>query len=182
MASTIGLGIGAAMIFLLLQGAVEQRLSLSGVTVEQAAHQLESSIIGCLRGMSANQGLSPDLSSPVQDSNGNVLGYRNVFFFSAQPDGSYIRQQISASAAMDQVKYTPDVRVPTNCTVWFKNTSSVALRQLSFNTSFNPDGSLNSSLVNVEFLMDDNGASQQPANRNNTSVYRTFSVRLRSDN
>lgn len=179
--SCIGAGIGGTMIFLLLQGAVEQRLGLAGATVEQQAYTLQSSILGCLRGMSANQGLSPDLTSAVNDSNGNLLGYRSVFFFNARPDGSYTREQISVSAAMDQVAYIPDVTVPTHSIVWFKNSTNVALRQLCFNTSFNPDGSLNSSLVNVQFLMDDNGASRQPTNRNSTSIYRTFSVRLRGD-
>jgi hypothetical protein len=181
-ASCIGAGIGGAMIFLLLQGAVEQRLGLAGATVEQQAYTLQSSILACLRGMSANQGLAPDVTSAVKDSSGNLLGYRNVFLFNARADGSYTRGQISVSAAMDRVAYIPDVTVPTNTIVWFKNSTNVALRQLCFNTSFNPDGSMNSSLVNVQFLMDDNGASQQSANRNNTSIYRTFSVRLRGDN
>ena len=57
----------------------------------------------------------------------------------------------------------------------------LALRSLCFSTSFNPDGSLNSSLVNVRFQMDDNGASRQNPINNPANIYRTFSIQMRSD-
>lgn len=180
-ASCVGLGIAGTMIFLLIQAAVEQRAGLAAATVEQSAYYLQTSIVDCFRGMSANQGLSPDYSSALRDANGHLLGYQTVFFFSANPDGSYTRNQISVEPNSGRVTYIPDVTRPTTSIVWMTNAANVALRQLCFSTSYNPDGSLNGSLVNVQFLMDDNGASQQARNGSTPSVYRSFSVRMRSD-
>jgi hypothetical protein len=180
-ASAIALGISGSMIFLLLQGAAEQRRGLASATVEQSANFLQSSIVNCLRGMSANQGLSPNYTSALLDANGHLLGYQTVFVFYANADGSYTTQQISVDARSGRVTYTPDVSKPASTVLWMTNGVNVALRQLCFSTSFNPDGSLNSSLVNVQFNMDDNGATQQGSNNNSTSLFRTFSVRMRSD-
>lgn len=181
MSTLIGVGISGTVIFLLFQAAVEQRLGLASATVEQQAQSLQSSIANCLRGMSANQGLSPDYTSAIHDTGGHLLGYQKVFFFCANPDGSYTREQISVDPASGRVTYLPDATKPAAAIIWMTNRANLALRQLCFNTSFNPDGSLNGSLVNVQFLIDDNGASQQKSGSNPTSIYRTFAVRMRSD-
>jgi len=180
-ASCLGFGIGGTVIFLLVQAAVEQRVGLAAATVEKSAYYLQSSIVNCFRGMSANQGLSPDYTSALRDGDGHLLGYQTVFCFSANTNGSYTRNQISVDPASGRVTYVPDVTMPTTSIIWMTNTANVVLRQLCFSTSYNPDGSLNGSLVNVQFLMDDNGASQQARNGNPASVYRSFSVHMRSD-
>lgn len=177
----IGIGISGTVIFLLFQAAVEQRLGLANATVEQQAQFLQSSIVSCLREKSANQGLSPDYTSAVHDAGGHLLGYQKVFFFSAHSDGSYTREQITVDPTSGRVAYLPDATKPAASIVWMTNRANVALRQLCFNTSFNPDGSLNASLVNVQFMMDDNGASRQRSGNNTTSIYRSFAVRMRSD-
>jgi hypothetical protein len=79
------------------------------------------------------------------------------------------------------VVYTPDVSNPTKQIVWVSNSRTVALRELCFAPSFNPDGSLNSSLVNVRFQMDDNGYAQHNPINNPGNIYRSFSVQMRSD-
>jgi hypothetical protein len=179
-ASVISIGISGSVIFLLLQAAVEQKRGLANTTVEQAAYLLQSRITSCLRTMSANQGLSPNYTTGLYDDGGHLLGYQTVFFFSPNPDGSYTTEQISVDATSGRVIYTPDVSSPGKSILWMTNSATVALRQLYFNTSFNSDGSLNASLVNVNFLFDDNSAASKKS-QNTSSIYRTFAVRMRSE-
>ena len=47
--------------------------------------------------------------------------------------------------------------------------------------AFNPDGSQDNSLVNVMIQMDDNGYSHQNPINNPASIYRAFSIKMRSD-
>ena len=180
-ASVVGLAIGASVVIVLIQGAREQQRGLADTTVEEKAYLLQSSIASCLRTMSANQGVSPDYSTGLYDANGHLLGYQTIYFFYGNANGNYTTEKISVDLNSGRVTYTPDVSRPSSNIVWMTNGATVALRQLCFNTSLNPDGSFNSSLVNVQFLMDDNGASHQSQNNNPASIYRSFSVRLRGD-
>jgi hypothetical protein len=72
--------------------------------------------------------------------------------------------------------------IPTQQIVWMTNSPTIGLHRLFFNTfSPNPDGSLDSTLVNVCFQMDDNGYSQQNPINNPANIYRSFSVQMRGD-
>jgi prepilin-type N-terminal cleavage/methylation domain-containing protein len=181
MASLISLVVAGTLVFLLWQGALEQRQGLALATVEQVSHQLEARLIECLRTKSANQGLSPDFTTAVYDSDSHLLGYERVFLFYCNSDGSYRREQLALDSGTKRAIHTPDVTKPSVQVILNPTNSAVALRQLYFNRSFNLDGSVNASLVNVCFAMDDNGAGRHSPTNNPASIYRTFSVRMRSD-
>jgi prepilin-type N-terminal cleavage/methylation domain-containing protein len=178
----VGLPLAGAVVLLLLQASFEQRYGLADTTVEESAYVLQARITSCLRSMSSSEGLTPDYSSGVYDDNGTLLGYQTVYVFHANTDGSYTREQISFNPNLGQVVYTPDVSAPANQIVWMTNSPTVALTILCFNTfSPNPDGSMDSSLVNARFHMDDNGYSQQNLTNSPASIERSFSVQMRSD-
>jgi prepilin-type N-terminal cleavage/methylation domain-containing protein len=181
MASGIGLVFAGAVVALLYQAGVEQRSGLADATVEDKAYTLQENISSCLRIMSSNQGISPDYNTAATDSHGNLLGYQTIYVFLANANGSYTTEKIHFDPTTGAVVYTPNGSAPGTTILWMTNSPTVALRQLYFNTSFNPDGSLDSSLVNVRLQMDDNGASRQNVTNNPASIYRSFSVQMRSD-
>lgn len=180
-AVSLGVGVAGTVVLLLIQAACEQLRGLGATTVEESAYVLQASISSCLRTMSSSQGLTPDYSSKLNDSNGNLLGYQTVFVFCPNTNGTYTTEQIRFDAASGHVVYTPDVSNPTKQIVWMSDNPTVALRKLCFSSSFKPDGSLNSSLVNVRFQMDDNGYSRHNPINNPASIYRSFSIQMRSD-
>jgi len=180
-AVSVGVPVAGTVVLLVVQAGLEQLRGLADTTVEQSAYVLQADISNCLRTMSSNQGLTPDYSSKLNDSNGNLVGYQKVYVFHANMDGSYTTEQIQFDSSSGRVVYTPNVSNPANQVVWMSNSSAVALRELCFSPSFNADGSLNSSLVNVRFQMDDNGYSGQNPTNNPASIYRSFSIQMRSD-
>jgi hypothetical protein len=178
-AAAVGLPLTGAVVLLLLQTSYEQRRGLADYTVAQSAYDLESRITSCLRGASA-EGLTPVYSSATNDSSGNLLGYQTVFVFHPGTNGDDIRGRIHFDPSSGAVTYTPDdVTAPNTQIAWMTNSPDVVLHELFFNTSFNPDGSLDSSLVRVCFQMDDNGFSQQNPSDNLANIYRSFSVQMR---
>jgi hypothetical protein len=179
-ATTIGLGLAGTVVLLLVQSATEQRNGFADTTVEEKAYMLQANITSCLRSMSASYGLTPNYSSGLVNSNGNLLGYQTISVF-FPTNGAYITATISYNASSRTVIYTPNDATPSTQIVWMTNSATAALTELYFTTSYNPDGSQNNSLVNVLFQMNDNGFSQQPTNNNTASIFRNFSVQMRND-
>jgi type II secretory pathway pseudopilin PulG len=177
----LGVGLAGTVVLLLVQTGYEQRRGFADTSVEESAYLLQTRIASCLRSMSSNQGLTPDYSSGTYDANGNLLGYQKVYVFQANTNGSYTTKQIRFDSSSGRVIYTPSVTTPATQIVWMTNGPALVLRQLCFSTSFDPDGSLNSSLVNVRFQMDDKGYSQQNPINNPASIYRSFSIQMRGD-
>ena len=181
-AATIGLGLAGTIVLLLLKTATEQRSGFAAITVEDAAYSLQANITTCLRSMSANQGISPQYSSGVYDSAHNLLGYKAVVVFAPQTNASYMTASISFDPATGAVVYIPNTAVPSAAILWMTNSAAVALTNLCFSTSIRPDGSRDSSLVNVFFQMDDHGFTQHNPVNNQASLFRNFSVQMRNDN
>lgn len=170
--------LGGSVILLLVQAATEQRNGYAANTVEEQAYILESQITGCIRCMSANQGLTTIGSSAVV-TNGITNGYSSVVLF-YPTNGGYTTATITYTSSNGQVVYVPDTSSSTQF-VWMTNNASAALTTLYFSGSQNLDGSKNSSLVNVTFEMTDNGFSQHSSTNNPANVFRTFSVQMRND-
>jgi prepilin-type N-terminal cleavage/methylation domain-containing protein len=181
-ASSVGAVMAGSVVLLLYQSATEQRNGFADMTVEEKAYTLQANLTACLRSMSANQGLTPDYSSGLMDTNGNLLGYQSVFVFSPATNGGYTTANISCVSSNGLVVYTPDISAPSVQTVWMSNTTTAVLNQFCLSTSLNLDGSQNGSLVNVRVQMNDNGFSGQGSVNNPTSIYRNFSVQMRNDN
>jgi hypothetical protein len=179
-ATAVGSGLGGTVLLLLCQTATEQRCGFADMTVEEKAYILQADITACLRSMSANQGMTPDYSSGLYDTNGNLLGYQSVFVF-YPTNGAYITANIHYNASSGQVAYTTNILDSSSQTVWMSNSPTAALTEFCFSGSFNLDGSQNNSLVNVFFQMNDNGFSQQNTLNNPTSLFRNFSVQMRND-
>ena len=163
---------------LLVETVLEQRNGLADTTVEEKAYTLRANLTKTLRSASANQGVTP--TSPVYDGNGTRVGYQGVFVFTPF-NGDYIMGSIAYNPSNGLVIYTPNTAIPSVQTVWMSNSPTVVLSKLLFNTSFNLDGSVSSSLVNVLFQMNDNGFSQRGVTNNPASIYRNFSVQMRND-
>jgi len=180
-ATGVGLSLGGIVVLLLVQTATEQRSGFAESTVEEKAYILEANITACLRGMSANQGLTPNYSSGLLTANGILLGYESVFMF-CPTNGAYNTASISYSPSSGQVIYTPNILNSSTQMVWMSNSSTAILTEFYFTTSFNLDGSQNNSLVNVVFQMNDNGFSQHNPTNNPASIFRNFSVQMRNDN
>jgi type II secretory pathway pseudopilin PulG len=180
-ATAVGIGLAGTVVMLLLQTATEQRNGLADTTVEESAYMLQANITTCLRSMSANQGLTPNYSSSLYDTNGNLLGYKSVLLF-YPTNGGYNTASITYNSSSGQVIYMPNVLTPSTQVVWMSNSATAELTELCFSTSYNLDGSQNSSLINVLFQMDDNGFSQQDPVNNPASIYRNFAVQMRNDN
>lgn len=179
-ATVIGASLAGVVLLLLSQAASEQRNGFADTTVEEQAYMLEANITACLRSMSANQGFTPNYSTAQLDTNGNLLGYKSIFLF-YPTNGAYTTATIAYSPSNGQVLFTPNIMV-SSTQLWMSNGPCVALTELYFSCSFNPDGSQNNSLVNVAFQMNDNGFSRQNPRNNPTSVFRNFSVQMRNDN
>ncbi len=180
-AATVGLGLAGTVVLLLLQSVTEQRNGFADTTVEEVAYILQANITGCLRSMSANQGLTPNYSSALYNTNGILLGYQSVFGFFPS-NGGYTTASIGFNSATGQVIYTPDITNPSAQNQWITNNASAVVTELCFTTSLNLDGSVNASLVNVVLQMNDNGFSRQNPANNPASIYRNFSVQMRNDN
>jgi prepilin-type N-terminal cleavage/methylation domain-containing protein len=180
-ATAVGVGLAGTVVLLLVQTATEQRNGFADTGVEEQAYMLQANITTCLRSMSANQGLTPDWSTSLYNGAGLLLGYKSVFIW-YPTNGGYNMGNISYNSTSGQVVYTPNILTPSIHTQWMTNCASVVLTELCFSTSFNLDGSLNNSLVNVLIQMNDNGYSQQNPSNNPASIYRNFSVQMRNDN
>jgi hypothetical protein len=180
-ATAVGMGLAGTVLLLLMQAATEQRNGFADTTVEEKAYTLQANITTCLRSMSASAGITPNYSSGLYDTNGNLLGYQSVFIFYPS-NGAYTRGSISFDSSSGQVIYTPNVVAPSTQVQWMTNSATAVLTELYFSTSFNLDGSQDNSLVNVAFQMNDNGFSQQNPSNNPASIFRNFSVQMRNDN
>ena len=97
-------------------------------------------------------------------------------------NGVYVMGNISFNQTTGCVTYMTNSASPANTQIWMSNTPAVLLTNMYFSTSFNLDGSQNSSLVNVSFEMNDHGFSQQGTVNNPTSIERSFAVQMRNDN
>jgi type II secretory pathway pseudopilin PulG len=171
--------LGGSVVLLLVQSATEQRNGYAANTVEEQAYILESSITGCLRTMSANQGMSP-VGSTAYVTGGITNGYNSVILF-YPTNGGYYTAEISYNSTNGQVFYIPNTSAPTTQVTWFSNSTSAALTALYFWGSYNLDGSHNNSLINVAFEMSDNGFSQHSPTNNPANVFRSFSVQMRNE-
>ena len=180
-ATAIGSILAGTVLLLLCQTATEQQYGFADLTVEEKAYTLEANLTSCLRGVSASMGMTPNWSSAVNDSNGNLLGYQSIFVFTPGTNGAYTMGSIAYTPSTGAVTYTSNLSNPST-QLWMTNTSTAALTQFYFSSSFNLDGSQNNSLVNVCFQMSDDGFSQQGATNNPTSIHRSFSVQMRNDN
>jgi prepilin-type N-terminal cleavage/methylation domain-containing protein len=180
-ATSIGLVLAGTVVLLLIQGSLEQRRGYADTTVEESSYTLQARISGVLRSMSASQGFSAYLTNATLNTNGVVIGFQTIYVWQTNPDGSYTGEKISYDPGAETVTYTPNTATPASQTVWTTSGPNLALHNLYFSGSLNPDGSQNNSLINVNFLMDDNGYSQQGPINNPASIYRSFSVQMRVD-
>jgi len=182
MAMSVGLIIAGTVVILLVQASAEQRRGYADMTVEENAYVLQSRIVGCLRSMSSNFGITTDVASFVTNSSGNTIGYRTIVGFKANGDGTYTTQRISFDPSSGSVNFTPNVSTaPGTQTLWMSSGQKTVLRQFYFNNSRNLDNSQDNSLINVSFTMDDNGFSRQTATNNPANIQRSFAVLMRCD-
>ncbi len=179
-AVSIGLVVAGAAVMLIYQSAKEQRRGLAAASVEAKSHLLQAKISSCLRSASANQGVTLNYSTAVIDAGtGNTNGYESIFIFTPT-NGGYALGSISYTAASGTVVYTPNMAATTQ-ELWMTNSATTRLTNFLFNTTFNLDGSINASLVNVSFLMDDNNYSTPNPVNNPANVARSFSIQMRND-
>ncbi len=180
-ASGVGLLVVGAASLMLLQSAREDRRVLADATVQQAANVLESKLMALLRLMSATQ--SAAFAQPVFDSGGNLLGFQClVVSRGAPPD--YTPEEIVFQPATGRVVHYANCASTNNPDLLWATNSSLALRRMDFLPSLKPDGTSDTSLINVTIDLDDNGYSQRQlynASTNAATIWRTFSVKMRNN-
>ena len=174
-AMSVGLVVAGSIVMLLVQSGLEQRKGLVHATLEEKSYILQSKISTALRSVSATQGVTPDYST------GDATNGFATINFSSLANGVYTPGKISFDAVTGRVLYTPNNTVVTSNELWMTNSPMCQLTYLRFNTTYNLDGSQNSSLVNVLFKMDDNGYSMQKTNVNLASIWRSFAIQIRND-
>ncbi len=149
-AMSVGLVLAGTVVMLLFQASREQRRGYAATTVEENAHNLQARITSCLRGMSSNFGITPDVSTPVTNISGNVVGYAAIIAFKPNANGTYTSQRLSFNASSGNFSYTPNyLTAPTTQIVWMTSGQKVVLRRLFFSNALNSDLSQNNSLINV---------------------------------
>jgi prepilin-type N-terminal cleavage/methylation domain-containing protein len=177
-----GLLIAGSMMLLLIQSAREQYRGVADATVEEVTATLQTEIIRCLRGMSANEGVV--FSSPATNSGAVYQGFQRVVMAHG-PVPDYPREDIRFDPQAGTLTYDPNLTITGNERVFLQSrTNAFMLRNVCFFPSLKPDGSLDNSLVNVVIELDDNRSSRRPGLLSSPSyparVQRTFAVKMRN--
>jgi len=181
-AGSIGVIITGFIMTLLLDSGAEARLGFGVATVEDQAYYLEGQLTRNLRGMSANQGVTPDRSTMCYAGNGAFLGYHGIYAFQLLTNGTSVTEHIVYDPTHGTVTcVTNTAAAATSTVIWFTNSANCVVSNLWFNTSVNLDGSDNASLVNVVLEMNDNGYAERNSTNNTAAIYRSFAVQLRGD-
>lgn len=171
--TTLALG---SLSLLMVQTAVEHRVGLAHSALEQEANQVADRLTVLLRCMSASEGTL--FGNPVPS---NTNYYRRLI----------VAQGESTSHPREELLFLPDRNVlvhradvtRTNVSVLAQPSTMCVLRDLRFYPSFKNDGSLDSTALNVELRVDDDGYGGRrgpSGTRRPYTVSRFFTVKMRN--
>ena len=176
-ASGVGALIAGAAILLMVETTKESLRGLADYTVEQQASDLEHKIGRYLRSMSANEGVvffTPSAS-------GGYPGYCRIIV-ARGPAPDFCREELWFDPDTKMVAYrTNRTQTASEQVIMRSRTNVVVLRNLCFFPSLKSDGTLDNSLVNVVFDLDEDGASGRHANTTPARIQRTFAVKMRNN-
>jgi hypothetical protein len=180
LAAGVAVLVAGTATLMFLDCAKEDRRVFGDASVQEGANVLESKLLARLRVMSATQ--SAAFAQPVFDTAGNLLGYQCVVV-SQGPPPDYTPEAIVFQPGAGQVVHYPNFANTNNPDLLLATNSSLALRRVDFLPSLKPDGTPDTSLINVTIDVDDNGYSQRQlynASTNPATLWRTFSVKMRN--
>jgi len=171
--TTLALG---SLSLIMVQTAVEHRTGLAQSSLEQEANQVADRLTILLRNMSASE--STLFGNPVPS---NTNCYRRLI----------VAQGESASHPREELLFLPDRYLllhraditRTNFSVLTQPSATCILRDLQFYPSFKNDGSLDSTTLNVELRVDDDGYGGRrgpSGTRRPYTVSRFFAVKMRN--
>lgn len=176
-AAAIGVSVISGLMMLMLEVVKEQRNTLAGAALQQAAGNLQDQISRTLRAMSATE--SVIFGDRTVENGADV--YRKIIVAKGEaPD--YPREEIAFKTTDNSVLYDPNRAVAGDETYLFKTNAVVAVRKLFFYPSLKSGGVPDSSTLNIWLEMDDCGSSGRrlgSAFKTNTIV-RTFAVKMRN--
>lgn len=175
-ASGVGALVTGASLLLLLESARESRRGFADATLESAVNGVQTRIVGCLRPMSADEGVI--FADPMNNSDGVLLGFRRVIM-ARGPAPDFPREELRFDTSTGQAIYDPNRSLNGNEVVIGDSTPRAVIRRVCFWPSLKKDGTPDNSLINVAIVADDNGTSGRPL-PNPANVWRTFTVRMRN--
>jgi prepilin-type N-terminal cleavage/methylation domain-containing protein len=165
-----------AGLLLLLESARESRRGFADATLESKVNEVQTRIIGCLRPMSADEGVI--FADPLTDQEGALLGFRRIIV-ARGPAPDHPREELRFESAGGRAVHDPNRAVAGNEVTLGQSTAGAVVRRVSFWPSLKKDGTPDNSLINVSITADDNGSSGRPL-PNAANVWRTFTVRMRN--
>ena len=164
---------------LILEAAKEDARCVADMSVEQAAFNLESRVLGCLRIMSAREAVV--YTTPTEEGAESYPGYQRIIVAQG-PAPDYPRSELRFEPSTGRAIYLPNRdNSATQQVLMQSRSNSVVLRNLCFLPSVKADTTPDNSLVNVVIEMDDNGSGQRKVNTNFARVQRTFCVKMRNN-
>jgi len=172
----VGGFVTGAGLLLLLESARESRRGVADAALEAAVNNVQARVIGCLRPMSADEGVI--FADPLSDADGVFLGFQRIII-ARGPAPDHPREELRFEAATGRVVYDPNRSLAGNEVILGQSSPREVLRRVSFWPSLKKDGTPDNALVNVAIVADDNGSSGRPL-PNSANVWRSFSVRMRN--
>jgi hypothetical protein len=176
MASGIASLATGAGLLLLLESARESRRGFADATLESRVNEIQTRIIGCLRPMSADEGVI--FAEPLTDQDGAILGFQRIII-ARGPAPDYPREELRFESVNGRAIHDPNRAISGNEVTVGQSTPGAVIRRVCFWPSLKKDGTPDNSLINVSITADDNGSSGRPL-PNPANVWRTFTVRMRN--
>ena len=183
-ASVIALIITGSAVMLLFYSSREGMKGICNATVEETAYIIQNNLINTIRSMSAANGMTPDTVTACYDSNSNLLGYRAIYTFTVNSNNALTTSRFYYDTNASAVVYVPDITQTNTKVYWGTNSKYCKVQNLYFTSSYNLDGSFNSSLVNCFLQVSDNSWSTNSnygAPNDAATIFRTFSVLMRAN-
>lgn len=178
LASAVGVLVLGALLTLVMEVAKEQRRGLVDSSLEMEANLLEDKVNRVLRSMSSGE--SVVTAEPT--ATGSAF-FRKIIIARGQTP-TYPREELVYDPANCRMVHDPNRAATGDESILMEGTNSVVLRNAYFFLSAKPDGSLDSSAVNVFLQFDDNCAAMRrnpDRSLRRTQVSRVFTVKMRNN-
>jgi len=176
---SIGLLIAGGGVLLVLEAAKENARSVADMSLEQAASDLESRVVECLRTMSAREAVV--YTSPAEDGGETYRAYRSVIV-ARGPAPDFPRSELRFEPDSGRVVFLSNRLVTASQKVLMQNqTNRFVVRNLCFFPAIKSDTTPDNSLINVVIELDDDGASARRTASNFARIQRTLSVKMRNN-
>ena len=179
-AAVIGLILGGTTMLLLLQSSITNATVFTDVSLDEAANNLQGSLINYLRAMGGGGGAQATVYTNITGAVPPAgLCYCLRVPYQVTSSGNGVTSQINYDPAVGQITYLPNYATTNGQSILLATNSHVSVGVFGFFPSIkgNGDGTMDLSLVNVTLELIHRSVFPQPKTN---IVWRTFSVRMRT--